>query len=165
MNEQLFYKFNQKSIIRKELLDYAVSIKEWPRPKSFLGVLCPKEIYSKDPLLDKLTSIIHPYDTAFYIFKIPAKTYYSIHTDGSRKSALNMLLNDHSNSVSFFKTTKFEFWQCGITELEYEQDSWYLFNTQNEHGVFNQGDDRYVISVQLTVSYQDALTFIKENNL
>jgi hypothetical protein len=165
MNESLFYKINQKSTIRKELLQYALSIKEWPRPKSFLGVLCPKEIYSKDPLLDKLTSIIRPGDASFYIFKIPAKTYYSIHTDGVRKAALNMLLNDHSNSVSFFKTSKFEFWQCSITELEYEQDSLYLFNTQNEHGVFNQGEDRFVISVQLDSSYQDALSFIKKNNL
>ena len=165
MNEHLYYKINQKTTIRKELLDYALSIKEWPRPKSFLGTLCPKEIYSKEPLLDKLSSIIHPYDTAFYIFKIPPKTYYAIHTDGSRKSALNMLLNDHSNSVSFFKTSNFEHWQCNVEELEYEQDSCYLFNTQNEHGVLNQGDDRFVLSVQLTMSYQDALSFIKESNL
>ena len=165
MNEHLYYKINQKSTIRKELLDYALSIKEWSRPRTFFSTMCPKEIYSKDPLFEKLRSIIRPDEFACLIFKIPAQTYYGLHIDTVRHSAFNMLLNDYSNSVSFFANTEFAFTQCSISELLYEQDSLYLFNTQHKHGVLNQGDDRYVLSIQGNKSYNDALMFIKEHNL
>jgi len=165
MNDHLFYKITQKSIIRKELLEYALSIKEWSRPKTFLCTLCPKEIYSKDILFEQLSSIIRQDQFAYYLFKIPAKTYYGLHVDSVRYSAFNMLLNDYSNSVSFFANTEFKFSQCEITELVYEQDQLYLFNTQNKHAVLNQGDDRFVLSIQGNKSYDEALKFIKENNL
>ena len=165
MNEHLYYKINQKTTIRKELLEYALSIKEWPRPKTFLCTPCPKEIYSKDNLFEKLSSVIRPENFAYYIFKIPAQTYYGLHVDSVRYSAFNLLLNDYSNSVSFFMNTPFEYTQCSISELVYEQDYLYLFNTQNKHGVLNQGDDRFVLSIQGNKSYEEALKFIKENNL
>jgi hypothetical protein len=165
MNDHLFYKIAQKSTVRKELLDYALSIKEWPRPRTFLSTSCPKEIYSKDILFEKLSSIIRQDQFAYYIFKIPAQTYYGLHVDSIRNYAFNMLLNDHSNSVSFFTNTQFEHTQCKITELVYEQDHLYLFNTQNRHAVLNQGDDRFVLSIQGNESYDKALKFIKENNL
>lgn len=165
MNDHLFYKINQKSTIRKELLEYALSIKEWPRPRTFLAVPVPAEIYLKDDLFEKLKSIIRPDANGIFLMKLPAQTYYGIHVDSVRQSALNMLLNDSSDSVSFFRNTKFEHTQCSITELAYEKDHWYLFNTQQPHGVMNQGSDRYVLSIQCKLSYQDSLTFIKDNNL
>lgn len=165
MNEHLYYKINQKTTIRKELLEYALSIKEWTRPKTFLSTSCPKEIYSKDNLFEKLSSIIRPDNFAYYIFKLPAKTYYGLHVDSIRNSAFNMLLNDYSNSVSFFTNTEFQYTQCSVSELVYEQDHLYLFNTQSKHGVLNPGDDRFVLSIQGNKHYNEALKFIKENNL
>jgi len=165
MNEHLFYKINQKSTIRKELLEYAVSVTDWKRPLTFLATLCPKEIYLKDILFEKLNDIINPDRLSICIFKIPAKTYYNIHVDSMRTFSFNMLLNDSSKSVSFFKNSKFEHHHCGITELEYEPDCLYLFNTQMEHAVLNQGDDRYILSVRGKNMYDDALKFVKEINL
>jgi len=163
MNKYFYSKINQKTTLRKELLDYALSIKEWSRPKSFLVTPCPKEIYSKDNLFEKLSNII--FSDSYYIFKMPAQTYYSLHIDTTRYSAFNLLLNDFSNSVSFFMNKPFKHSQCGITELVYEQDYLYLFNTKNAHAVLNQGDDRFVLSIQGNRSYEEALKFIKENKL
>jgi hypothetical protein len=163
MSEYFYCKINQKTAIRKELLDYALSIKEWARPRSFLLTPCPKEIYSKDNLFEKLSNII--LSDSYYIFKMPAQTYYSWHIDTKRYSAFNLLLNNYSNSVSFFMNKPFEYNQCSINELVYEQDYLYLFNTKHNHAVLNQGDDRFVLSIQGNRSYEEALTFIKENNL
>lgn len=166
MNDNLFYKIRQKSTVRKEILDFALSPSTvWKRPMTFIATLCPKEIYMKDELFQKLNEFINPDRLAVCIFKLPAKTYYNIHTDSVRDFAFNMLLNDNSESVSFFKKSKFEYHQCEVTELKYEQDHLYLFNTQVEHAVLNQGDDRYVLSIRGNKTYNEALSFIRENNL
>jgi len=73
-------------------------------------------------------------------------------------------LNDHSDSVSFFTTSKIQYTQFDIAELKYEQDHLYLFNTQRQHAVVNNGDDRYVLSMHSNLSYDDSLKFLKENN-
>jgi hypothetical protein len=119
---------------------------------------------SAPELIKKLSSIILDERNPFWILKLPKNTYCNIHTDGIRPSALNVLLNERSNSVTFFKNTEFKSSQCNITELQYEKDCMYLFNTQNEHGVLNHDEDRYMLSIECNRSYHDALQFIQENN-
>jgi hypothetical protein len=163
--DSLFYKIKTKSSIRKELLEVAQSIAVWDRPMTFLSKTCPADLYLKENLFKILSPVIDEDFRKIKIFKIPAWTYYGIHTDLIRHSAFNMLLNDTSDSTSFFQNTPFKHTQCEITECVYELDHWYLFNTQVPHAVLNRGQDRYVLSVQGSEIYDVALTYVKENNL
>jgi len=163
--DSLFYKIKTKSSIRKELLEVAQSVTEWDRPMTFFSKSCPADIYLKENLFNILRPLIWEDVRGINIFKIPAWTYYGIHTDSVRHSAFNMLLNDTTDSTSFFQDTKFKHTQCEITECVYELDHWYLFNTQVPHAVLNKGQDRYVLSIKGSETYDVALNYIKENNL
>jgi hypothetical protein len=166
----LYYKLNEKCKIRKELLEYAISNVNWD-PKenlTFLQTSIPKELIEKDLLLLNLANTLgRHYDIGVRIFKMPSWVYYNLHTDAYRPCAINMLLNDISDSVSFFETASFRIGQIAIQELKYETDCLYLFNTQIKHAVLNKNEDRYVLSIAMNGigDFEKSLNFLKQNNL
>jgi hypothetical protein len=165
-----YHKLKNKCIIRQELLSYAHTVTDWiPKENlSFLQHTVPDTLINKDPTLNILAGTLgEHYNIGVRIFKLPAWTFYELHVDSIRTSAVNMLLNDQSNSVSFFETAPFRKNQIQIDELSYETDCLYLFNTQYKHAVLNRSEDRYVLSIAMNglKNFENALEFINEHNL
>jgi len=165
-----YYKLNTKCTVRQDLLNYANSITDWT-PKenlTFLQHTVPREIIDRDTTLKTLADTLNQhYDLGVRIFKMPPWVFYELHTDLFRPASVNMLLNDSSDSVSFFEVGPFRKGQLCIEELSYETDTMYLFNTQQKHAVLNKSEDRYVLSIAMNglKHFDAALEFIQKNNL
>ena len=75
---------------------------------------------------------------------------YLWHVDEKRGLSINMLLSFDHVSHSVFgdfgnRPTKE---QVQITELKYKKDTFYIFNTQRPHTVFNFEQSRYLFTVE-----------------
>lgn len=161
-----FTKLEVKCTVLEELRDL-VKQTDWTKAadsdlQTFMFTTIPFSIVEKDKVLRTYAV----YNDAPKIFYMPAWTYYSLHTDSNRKSAINMAIDD-SDSASFFAANRFRTNQFRTIELQYEPGSYYVFNTQIKHGVYNRGQDRFVVSTGLgpKVSYFDAVRIAKENKL
>lgn len=104
------------------------------------------EIIDLDPYLRAIKA---QYEVLPVLLCLPPNTCYPWHTDETRRTALNMQLNAHDQSCCVFTKERSdeEFFQ--IAELKYQPDTYYVFNTQEEHMVMNFGETRYMFSFTL----------------
>jgi hypothetical protein len=77
---------------------------------------------------------------------MPPNTTYNWHVDSDRKVGLNMLLQD-GQSHCLFATEDFGV-RCVVEELQYQPNSYYVFNTQVPHMVLNLEQPRYLFSLE-----------------
>jgi hypothetical protein len=83
---------------------------------------------------------------------MPPKSHYRWHIDtsGNRQTAINLVLNQFDSSMAIWRApgpwvrkTNSE-----ILELRYQPRTYYLFNTQEEHCVYNFGlENRYMLTL------------------
>lgn len=82
---------------------------------------------------------------------MPPKSYYSWHTDinGNRQTAINLVLNNHKESKAIWKSNNiYRKMITEILDLNYKPNVFYVFNTQEEHCVFNFADsNRYMLTL------------------
>ncbi len=165
-----FSKLTVKSTIRKDLLEFCKSDDNWIDPKvgTFLQKKPSQSLIFSDPLLKHIckNSISdHGFDQCVNIFMIMPWTHYMLHTDISRSTSINLLINDHSDSISYFKVTEpYNKLHIGIKELTYEQDTYYLFNSKIPHAVTNRDSARYLLSITLKDDYPTMLEYLKDQN-
>jgi hypothetical protein len=139
-----FYKIPVKSQIAKELLGFAHSVTRWERYYNFDAALVPPELLFKDPVMARL---LNDYTMVAGILRMPENTCYRWHTDTDRRVAVNMLLEDDGGSRCSFAD------DCSgmsfpITELKYQPNTYYVFDTQELHSVSNFTTPRYLFSVE-----------------
>lgn len=118
-----------------------------------------------------LSKINEQWELVPLIIKMPPNTSYNWHVDAERSFAINLLLNNHSQSHTTFLTdSTLQSSINNITELVYEPQTLYLFNVQEQHAVLNLNHNRYLLSFTFknhrsVVPYSKVLEYCKFNNL
>ena len=100
-------------------------------------------------------------------YKTPAHSYYDWHVDGSkignRKCALNWIVKTNSESRTFYRKHHHNLLFWDLIEACYGLDCPTLLDVQQQHCVFNNGDDERIIlsiSIYNDHSYLDVLEFL-----
>ena len=148
-----YYKIPSKSVIAKELLDFANVAPNWQDYYNFKAIQVPAEILAKDPFLVDLFSK-HLFQAG--IVQLSPYVCYDWHIDSRRGVGVNMLLTPEIKSHCLFTNT--EGVQFPFEELVYEPDTYYLFNTQIRHTVINFYEPRYLFTVEFAEN-KDQLSF------
>lgn len=100
------------------------------------------------------------------LLRVQAKSMYDWHVDGYRHSCLNMLISENHNSITLFGRQR-NYVNKDITQLQYEPDTYYLFNNQMEHCIINLDGDRYLFSLYFEeeIPYYQLKALLEENNV
>lgn len=159
-----YYEIGKKSTILKDLEDFAFSPSDWLPYYNFDAKRIPPEIVFQD---DFFIWLSHHYSFVAGILKLDPYVCYDWHIDTRRGVGVNMLLTPFDRSVCAFKVdldqTVFK-----IDELKYKPGTYYLFNTQVSHTVYNFETTRYLMSIEFAknkdeLSFNDLLKDIQTN--
>jgi hypothetical protein len=132
---------------------------EWRPYFGFLVLPVPPEILGTDPVLATLFAR-HPFQGA--LLRLPPDCCYTFHTDTRRGVAVNLLVH-HTHSHTFF-TDPAALDQAPVApvvpavELVYAPDTYYLFNSQQPHAVWNGAGPRVLLSLEFAED-RDALSY------
>jgi len=148
-----YYEIPAKSLIAKELFEYALNTKNWQDYYNFKATQVPEEILLKDPFLVNLF-LKHPFLAG--IVQLSPYVCYDWHTDTRRGVGLNMILTPDIKSSCLF--AEGEGAQFKFQELCYKPDTYYLFNTQVRHTVINFDKPRYLFTLEFLAD-KDQLPF------
>lgn len=160
-----YYEIEKKSTIYKDLQDYAFSSTEWIDYFNFKAKLVPPEILFQDEFFKWL---VKRYDFIAGILKLDPYTCYDWHTDTRRGVGINMLLTPPmQRSLCIFAPNRDEE-VFKIEELRYKPSTYYIFNTQVEHTVYNFETTRYLLSIEFAkekndLAFNDILFDIRTN--
>ena len=157
-----YYEIGTKSTIAKELYDYAFNSQPWFPHYNFNVKPIPAEIIAQDNFFKWLHA---RYEFMVGIIRLDPYTCYDWHTDTRRGVGINMLLTPFDRSVCAFAPNK-EGVVFNIEELKYKPATYYIFNTQIPHTVYNFETTRYLMSVEFAkdkseLSFDDLLKDIK----
>lgn len=143
-----------KALIARNLYVFAMNSPKWTQYYNFMAVQVPREILQLDSFLVGLAG-----RRTFHagVLRMEPNTCYNWHVDTDRKVGLNMMLSDDGNSRCLFLDG-----EPGVVfktqELKYEPETYYAFNTQVPHAVFNTTRPRYLLSVEF-LEKDRSLTF------
>ena len=129
-------------------LEYLISLKNlaWQEHFGFQAVQIDITWVKKEPALKQIDEI-HPIKQ-LGLLKVPKKSFYNWHVDDFRQSCINLLISKEHNSYSIFGEHQNDYYYKNIIELNYEPSTYYLFNNQKSHAVFNMdSEDRYLFSL------------------
>jgi hypothetical protein len=103
------------------------------------------------------------------LMKIEPFSYYHWHTDLERGVGINMLLPFEGHSHCFFTPSLKRNRINKFYELKYVPGSFYLFNPQKLHCVFNWEQPRYVFSLEFKrnkydLTYKEVLKWIEKKS-
>lgn len=137
-----------KEIINQQWMDYY----------GFEITLLPPEIWREEKVLRKV-------DDEFKfekigLIRIPPRFNYDWHVDAKRGCSINMLLS-HEKSYTFFSTPSPSDYQIPqgrnghFVELDYEPDTFYAFNSQKYHCLYNFEQPRYLFSCEFSQPKED----------
>lgn len=158
--DNFYYELPTKSIIATELMDVVNNGGGWVPHKSFLAKQVDHRTALKDPLFQKLAE---KFQFVVSILRMEPWTTYNWHIDDERTCGINMLLTDGPSHCLFNLRTDQGSSVSQVAELNYEPDTYYLFNTNMFHMVINLDKPRYLMSVQFCdhTNYQELLSFFK----
>ena len=159
-----YYEIKKKSTITQSLLDTAHNSSEWIDYFNFKAKLVPPEVLFQDEFFRWL---VKRYDFIAGILKLDPYTCYDWHTDTRRGVGINMLLTPHARSVCAFTHNR-EDPVFKIEELKYKPNTYYLFNTQVSHTVYNFETTRYLMSIEFAkdkneLTFEDLVKDIRNN--
>ena len=159
-----YYEVNTKATIKNEVFDFAMSPTEWMPYFNFEAKPLPADIVLKDNFFVWLSQ---RYDFIVGVLKLDPYTCYNWHTDTRRGVGINMLLTPNTRSFCAFGVDPNEL-VFKIEELKYKPNTYYLFNTQSPHTVYNFEATRYLLSVEFVkdrdqLSFEDLVNDIEAN--
>lgn len=134
---------------------------DWVPFEGFTGFLIPEEIWTKEPFLAAVKEK-YPQSLAI-IMRLEPGTAYLWHKDVDRSFTINMLMHRNGHSHTVFGEKKSNY-TSDIHELNYEPGSFYIFNTQEEHEVYNLDSYRYLFTMKIVTedSYADVVGWGEE---
>jgi hypothetical protein len=159
-----YYEISIKSTIAKELYDYAFNPQPWFPHYNFNVKPVPTELIAQDNFFKWLHA---RYEFLVGVLKLDPYICYDWHTDTRRGVGINMLLTPHARSVCAFTHNRQDP-VFKIEELQYKPATYYLFNTQVPHTVYNFETTRYLMSIEFAkdkdeLSFNDLLKDIQTN--
>jgi hypothetical protein len=160
-----YYEIGHKSTIAKELYDYAFNSQPWFPYYNFNAKPIPPEILAKDNFFRWLHA---RYEFLVGILRLDPYVCYDWHVDTRRGVGINMLLTPPTQrSVCLFKANQDQY-VFKIEELKYKPNTYYIFNTQTPHTVYNFETTRYIMSVEFLkgkdeLTFDDLMQDIKDN--
>ena len=157
-----YYEIGKKSTIKEEVFDFAISPSDWMPYYNFDAKQLPHELIFKDEFFRWLSQR-HSFIAG--VLRLDPYTCYNWHTDTRRGVGVNMLLTPNTRSFCAF-TAGLDQLVFEIEELKYKPNTYYLFNTQVPHTVYNFETTRYLMSVEFAKD-KDQLSFndlLKDNN-
>lgn len=139
-----FVKINTLSTIREKIFKFSLSSKVWHKNNGFDILKIPNFLIELDSTLSYFVKKFNGIPT---VFKMIPNTFYKFHVDEKRKCSINLLLSGYNSNCYFGELSESEEIIKNITELKYELDYYYIFNTQQKHAVLNHNNYRYLLSV------------------
>ena len=149
-----YYEIGRKSSIYSALRDFAFTPSEWASYHKFYAKPIPAEIIFEDNFFKWL---ITRYKFMAGVLKLNPYTCYDWHIDSKRGVGINMLLTPEVRSACAFKNES-DSEVFKIEELKYKPATYYIFNTQMPHTVYNFETTRYLMSIEFAKD-KDELTF------
>ena len=149
-----YYEIGRKSTIKDEVFDFAISPTEWMPYYNFDAKPLPHELIFKDEFFRWLSQ---RYSFIAGVLRLDPYTCYNWHTDTRRGVGINMLLTPNTRSFCAFGVDSDQL-VFKIEELKYKPNTYYLFNTQVPHTVYNFETTRYLMSVEFAKD-RDQLSF------
>lgn len=150
MHSEFYRKLKDKSIAIssrwKEALDQS-----WMDYYGWSVTPISQEIWRQETQLCSLNEEFHI--DRIGLMRIPPYFNYNWHVDTNRGCGINMLLS-HGKSHTFFATPSPDDHQVPLgsnghfVELDYEPDTFYAFNAQRLHCVYNFEKPRYLFSCE-----------------
>ena len=159
-----YYEVGRKSSIKDELFDIAVTPTEWVKYFHFDAKPILPEILLKDHFLLWLAE---RYNFMAGVLKLDPYTCYNWHTDTRRGVGVNMLLTPNTRSYCAFGVDPKEL-VFKIEELKYKPNTYYIFNTQMPHTVYNFETTRYLFSIEFekdvdNLSFEELVNDVKDH--
>ena len=164
MSDRFYQKINTyPQIINKFYKDKGMNSLVLYSYFGFEGSPMGPHIYLQEPFINDVNKIF-PIKYAGVI-KLHPYRVYNWHVDTERRVAINMLLTANNDSHCLFSDDINQI-QIKTTELKYDPDTFYLFNTQYPHMVLNGHSDRWLFSVEFqpNIDYNMVLAWLKDNN-
>ena len=170
----MIHELNTKCKVTSQLYNLALEAKDndWITPGTvtspILRIPVPEQVIKQCSIL---TTLIESFDVdKCVIFKTPPYALYNWHTDdskpsGSRTCAINMLIH-HTRSSLLLQTKQINPLTSLFYEHQYKQDTLYIVNSNNPHGIINYEGYRYLLSLRVIgPSYEDVVKHCEEHNL
>jgi hypothetical protein len=136
-----------KSTIGQEALTLAMRVppEQWVKYFNFDAIPLPYAMLMQDPTLAALST---KREFRAGVLRLPPYTAYNWHVDDERRASINMLLRS-GRSHCLFADEPFGL-NMRVQELDYAQDTYYVFNTQVPHMVLNLEAPRYMFTLEFT---------------
>ena len=159
-----YYEIGNKSTIKDEVFDIAITPGEWVKYFNFDARPILPEVILKDDFFKWLAD---RYSFMGGVLRLDPYTCYNWHTDTRRGVGINMLLTPNTRSFCAFGFDPSQL-VFKIEELKYKPNTYYLFNTQMPHTVYNFETTRYLFSVEFAkdkdeLSFKDLVNDIETN--
>ena len=150
-----YYELYNKSNITQDLSDFSFSqTGKWFNYFNFQVKQIPQDLLNKDPFFVWLTE---RYKYIAGVLKLEPYVCYDWHKDTRRGVGLNMLITPNINSYCLFAANR-DTVVFKVDELQYKPNTYYLFNTQVDHTVYNFESTRFLLSIEFELD-KDNLTF------
>ena len=141
-----YYEIPTKSTITQNLLDIATNNDPWVFYYSFNTKIVPQDLILTEPFFQWLNNK-HEFKAG--LLKLNPFVCYDWHVDTRRGASINMLVNTDAKSNCFFSDSK-KGYVFNIEQLDYKSDTYYAFNSQTPHTVYNFDKPRYLLSIEFT---------------
>jgi hypothetical protein len=169
-NNLCYQKINSTSLFINDYFKSSIEKHDWQVYRGWNATAMPtEETINKEPVLkalDEKFKIAH-----FGILRMEPNRFYKWHVDGERGASINMLLNCDAYSYCLFGDPNYEnITQTEFIKLEYQPNTFYIFNTQWPHCVINFDKPRYLFTVMFeqtkeSLSYNDIANWALSNNI
>jgi hypothetical protein len=111
-----------------------------------------------------LSDLKNKFNGTLRLYMFAKNSVYNWHRDVDMGCSLNLIFDDYKSFTLFNPSDKKEIVDS-VTELKYQKNYWYLFNSQILHSVVNlDTKDRILLTFTFpkNVNYSDVLDFIKQ---
>lgn len=100
------------------------------------------------------------------LLRVAGSSMYDWHVDQHRLSCINLLISDKKTSHTLFGKQR-DLLNKDICELEYQPNTYYLFNNQINHCVINLEAPRYLVSLYFEneTSYSNLKTLFAQSKI
>lgn len=151
-----FYEIPYTSTMADDLYMTAYNAKEWSDYYNFKAVRLDLDyLFERDPFFNALYQN-HKFVPG--LIRMDPHTYYNWHKDTNRGVSINMLLNYDGNSYCMFSKEKTNAMSGAFAPLHYMPNTYYLFNNQIAHTIYNFDRPRFLFSLEFAED-KDKLSF------